>query len=181
MKYRYSKTAPGFTIVEVLIVLSIASLILLVVFLAVPQLQRSARNNQRGADANKILTAVNECIVNNNGIMSACLSSSTATATAPNQSSTQPGTTNPVIGSAGTLDMSKIQSGSSVTIYTPCGNAAGSAAAFPSGTSIYSVYCGYTCQGVNLSTTTSNNPFVVLYNRESGNVNSPLNTCLASQ
>lgn len=41
----------GFTIVEVLIVLAIAGLIMVVVFLAVPQLQRNNRNNTRKTDA----------------------------------------------------------------------------------------------------------------------------------
>jgi prepilin-type N-terminal cleavage/methylation domain-containing protein len=46
MKQLYKqKREAGFTIIEVLIVLAIAALILLIVFLAVPALQRNARNN----------------------------------------------------------------------------------------------------------------------------------------
>ena len=41
----------GFTIIEVLIVLAIAGLILLIMFLSVPALQRSTRNSQRHSDA----------------------------------------------------------------------------------------------------------------------------------
>ena len=48
--YIGKKRAEGFTIIEVLIVLAIAGLILLVVFLAVPALQRNARNTQRNAE-----------------------------------------------------------------------------------------------------------------------------------
>lgn len=51
--------ARGFTIIEVLIVLAIAGLILLVVFLAVPALQRNARNTQRKHDAALISAAIN--------------------------------------------------------------------------------------------------------------------------
>ena len=40
----------GFTIIEVLIVLAIAGLIMVVVFLAVPNLQKSQRNNSRKTD-----------------------------------------------------------------------------------------------------------------------------------
>jgi len=40
----------GFTIVEVLIVLAIAGVIMLVVFLTVPALERDSRNTQRRAD-----------------------------------------------------------------------------------------------------------------------------------
>lgn len=64
---RQSKKEKGFTIIEVLIVLAIAGLILLVVFLAVPALQRNARNTQRTTDVGNILSAVNEYVGNNNG------------------------------------------------------------------------------------------------------------------
>jgi type IV pilus assembly protein PilA len=57
----------GFTIVEVLIVLAIIGLILLVVFLAVPALQRNARNTQRSTDIGNILAGINEYVGNNNG------------------------------------------------------------------------------------------------------------------
>ncbi|HSW79441.1 MAG TPA: type II secretion system protein [Candidatus Saccharimonadales bacterium] len=46
--------ARGFTIIEVLIVLAIAGLIMIIVFLAVPSLQRSSRNTQRKHDASLI-------------------------------------------------------------------------------------------------------------------------------
>lgn len=62
----------GFTIIEVLIVLAIAGLIMLVVFLAVPALQRNSRNNARAADASRTAAAVNECITNNNGQPTNC-------------------------------------------------------------------------------------------------------------
>lgn len=61
----------GFTIIEVLIVLAIAGLILLVVFLAVPALQRNSRNNQRRTDASNLLSAASEYISNNAGAMPA--------------------------------------------------------------------------------------------------------------
>lgn len=57
----------GFTIIEVLIVLAIAGLILLVVFLAVPALQRNSRNTQIKNAAASILGAVSEYQTNNNG------------------------------------------------------------------------------------------------------------------
>lgn len=57
----------GFTIIEVLIVLAIAGLIMLVVFLAVPALQRNARNTQRKSDVSAMLAAVNEYTANNAG------------------------------------------------------------------------------------------------------------------
>lgn len=57
----------GFTIIEVLIVLAIAGLILLIVFLAVPALQRNSRNTQARNEAASVLGGVNEFITNNNG------------------------------------------------------------------------------------------------------------------
>lgn len=62
----------GFTIVEVMIVLAIAGLIILVVFLAVPALQRNSRNTQRSSDAGLVGGAVNECLSNRNGQATAC-------------------------------------------------------------------------------------------------------------
>lgn len=59
----------GFTIIEVLIVLAIAGLILLIVFLAVPALQRSARNTSRKNDAAALLGAINEYTDNNAGAL----------------------------------------------------------------------------------------------------------------
>lgn len=64
---RKQKAQQGFTLIEVMIVLAIAGLILLVVFLAVPALQRNARNTQRREDAGNILSAVSEYVANNNG------------------------------------------------------------------------------------------------------------------
>lgn len=61
-----SKDQKGFTIIEVLIVLAIAGLILLIVFLAVPSLQRNSRNTARKADISAILGAMSE-FTNNNG------------------------------------------------------------------------------------------------------------------
>jgi prepilin-type N-terminal cleavage/methylation domain-containing protein len=62
----------GFSIIEVLIVLAIAGLIMLVVFLAVPSLQRNARNNGRQSDASKFAAAINQCLANNNGKTDRC-------------------------------------------------------------------------------------------------------------
>lgn len=57
----------GFTIIEVMIVLVIAAVILLIVFLAVPALQRNSRNTQRKNDAANLLAGINEYASNHNG------------------------------------------------------------------------------------------------------------------
>jgi prepilin-type N-terminal cleavage/methylation domain-containing protein len=59
----------GFTIIEVMIVLAIAGLILLIVFLAVPALQRNSRNTQRKNDAANISAGIGTYLSNNNGIL----------------------------------------------------------------------------------------------------------------
>ena len=59
----------GFTIIEVLIVLAIAGLILTIVFLAVPQLQRNSRNTTRRSDIGRLATAVNAFVANNNNTL----------------------------------------------------------------------------------------------------------------
>jgi prepilin-type N-terminal cleavage/methylation domain-containing protein len=68
MKDLYNKKRQeGFTIIEVLIVLAIAALILLIVFLAVPALQRNSRNTSIKTDAANILAGINDYIGNNQG------------------------------------------------------------------------------------------------------------------
>ncbi|MEM6998009.1 MAG: prepilin-type N-terminal cleavage/methylation domain-containing protein [Patescibacteria group bacterium] len=72
----------GFTIIEVMIVLTIAGLIMLIVFLAVPALQRNSRNTQRRSDAARFSSIVSEYVVNNNGrVPASIISSGTPAAT----------------------------------------------------------------------------------------------------
>ena len=59
----------GFTIIEVLIVLAIAGLIMLIVFLAVPALQRNSRNTQRRNDAANALAVIQEYANNHDGAL----------------------------------------------------------------------------------------------------------------
>ena len=57
----------GFTIIEVVLVLAIAGLIFLMVFIALPALQRSQRNTQRKDDLARIITAITDYRSNNGG------------------------------------------------------------------------------------------------------------------
>ena len=50
----------------------VAGLIMLIVFLAVPALQRNSRNTQRTNDASRISSAVTECLNNKNGKVASC-------------------------------------------------------------------------------------------------------------
>jgi len=67
-KMKQQRKQEGFTIIEVLIVLAIAGLIMLVVFMAVPALQRNSRTTQRKADISSFLGAVQEYTNNNGGV-----------------------------------------------------------------------------------------------------------------
>lgn len=69
MRTNLQKRNEGFTIIEVMIVLAIAGLIMLIVFLAVPALQRNSRNTQRKNDVANIAAAVNEWSQNNKGAL----------------------------------------------------------------------------------------------------------------
>lgn len=57
----------GFSIIEVVLVLAIAGLIFLMVFLALPALQRSQRDTQRRDDVGRVISAVQSYKTNNNG------------------------------------------------------------------------------------------------------------------
>ncbi len=59
--------AKGFTIIEVMIVLAIAGLIMVVVLIAVPQLQRSQRDSTRQSVVNRMSTELGTYASNNNG------------------------------------------------------------------------------------------------------------------
>lgn len=61
----------GFTIIEVVLVLAIAGLIFLMVFIALPALQRSQRDTQRRDDLARVATALTQFQTNNNGSLPA--------------------------------------------------------------------------------------------------------------
>lgn len=103
----------GFTIIEVMIVLAIAGLIMVIVFLAVPALQRNSRNTALNTDANNILSGVGEYASNNGGTLPTALASSPAFAS---------GDTSATIGSAGT-NQSVVKLGGNVTALTVASNA----------------------------------------------------------
>jgi len=59
----------GFTIIEVVLVLAIAGLIFLMVFIALPALQRSQRDTQRRNDLSRVQTAVQSYKTNARGAL----------------------------------------------------------------------------------------------------------------
>jgi prepilin-type N-terminal cleavage/methylation domain-containing protein len=74
LKQLQKKKSEGFTIIEVLIVLAIAGLILLIVFLAVPALQRNSRNTSIKNDAQNVLGGVSEYFGANSGSVPTAIS-----------------------------------------------------------------------------------------------------------
>jgi len=57
-KIQNAKSQKGFTIIEVVLVLAIAGLIFLMVFIALPALQRNQRDTQRKNDMGRLSTAI---------------------------------------------------------------------------------------------------------------------------
>lgn len=62
-----TQTKKGFTIIEVVLVLAIAGLIFLMVFVALPALQRGQHDNARKNDVSTVSAAVNSYTSNNRG------------------------------------------------------------------------------------------------------------------
>ena len=61
------KNKKGFTIIEVVLVLGIAGLIFLMVFIALPALQRNRRDTQRTSDITRLASAITNYESNNSG------------------------------------------------------------------------------------------------------------------
>lgn len=75
MNIKQKKKEGGFTIIEVVLVLAIAGLIFLMVFIALPALQRSQRDTQRKNDLSRAQTAVNNYRTSNRNALPADVAS----------------------------------------------------------------------------------------------------------
>ena len=64
---RIGQKRKGFTIIEVVLVLAIAGLIFLMVFVALPSLQRSQKDTQRKQDVDRVAAALIQYQANNQG------------------------------------------------------------------------------------------------------------------
>lgn len=67
MNARNTNGKNGFTIIEVVLVLAIAGLIFLMVFIALPALQRNQRDTARKQDMSRVQTAISSASSNNRG------------------------------------------------------------------------------------------------------------------
>jgi prepilin-type N-terminal cleavage/methylation domain-containing protein len=101
----------GFTIIEVMIVLAIAGLIILIVLLAIPALQRNGRNTALKNDASAISAGVSEFSSNNDGASPTAAGSSYAANSG-----------NVILNTAtGTQVTARVQSSTAVTFQTGAG------------------------------------------------------------
>ncbi|MDB5175940.1 MAG: hypothetical protein JWM81_798, partial [Candidatus Saccharibacteria bacterium] len=123
------KKDSGFTIIEVMIVLAIAGLIILIVLLAVPALQRNSRNTAMKNDASAIAGGLGEFASNNDGAVATSVAG-TGTVTIKN-SATPPVT-----------QTTKVQGGTVVSTVTVAPTTADTGAAVPGK---IAVYLGKTC------------------------------------
>jgi prepilin-type N-terminal cleavage/methylation domain-containing protein len=67
MNIQQTNKQKGFTIIEVVLVLAIAGLIFLMVFIALPALQRGQRDTQRRDDISRFISQLNSYATNNRG------------------------------------------------------------------------------------------------------------------
>lgn len=142
----------GFTIIEVLIVLAIAGLIMLIVFLAVPALQRNSRNTQIKNAASAVLGAVSEFQNNNNGSMP----------------------TTVAVDAGGTVTVSSTATGTSpATAKIQGGYTVGTGTAMPSDTGSMVVYLNRKCNGNAFGGSATPRSVAIGYLIESGSSTSP--------
>jgi len=149
MLNRLKKQTEGFTIIEVLIVLAIAGLIILIVLLAVPALQRNARNTKIKSDVSAILGGTSEFASINNGKAITTI------------------TITQVTGAAGTNAVDISTSGSTV--------APGTAVPASAGAIVYALDRKCNAAGTDLAPGTVNRAVALLYNVESSSTLVP--TC----
>ncbi len=169
------KRTEGFTIIEVLIVLAIAGLILLIVFLAVPALQRNSRNTQRKNDVAGLLGAVSEYTNNNNGTLA-----NTCSGTNPvTFNNTTPGTLSQ--GKVGYYNLGCAAGAATVNGHVGIVAAPAAAVANPAtNTSDYvTIYVGAICSSATQAQAGTARGFAALYEIETG-ANTYASVCQSS-
>ena len=152
------KSQKGFTIIEVMIVLAIAGLILVMVLIAIPQLQRNQRNTARQNDASRLATSVSTWSSNNNG----------AVPTAASEAN--------IVADIGTVGQYNLAVDANMTIAalpaTPAAN---------QNLNLLQVFTGATCGANGVPTTGTLRQIVVLYATETSTSTATTGTgqCLA--
>ncbi len=161
------KNQNGFTIIEVMIVLAIAGLIMLIVFLAVPALQRTARNTQRKNDTGNIASAISNWISNNNGVLPGTETGSFVQATCTSDLSNAVGSIK--LGYYTSTGIFCDPSSTTISICSSSGTSSCTTSATQLNTEDVILYEGNVCSG-NTATTTgaSGRSYVILYEVENG-------------
>jgi prepilin-type N-terminal cleavage/methylation domain-containing protein len=130
----------GFTIIEVVLVLAIAGLIFLIVFLALPALQRSQRDTQRRSDLARFLSQLTQYESNKQGSLPGTTAAQWNTnLVTPYLTSNGQTFNDPSVGATYTL---------AVTSVIP---AAGTAPTFTPNPGSMNVYIGGSCNSANAS------------------------------
>lgn len=115
MNARTKINQKGFTIIEVVLVLAIAGLIFLMVFIALPALQRNQRDTARKNDVTTISSAVTSFTSNNRGTFP------TTAQLADYAEDVSDNTTSVVVGAAGPRTIAPADGIITVTQRTTCG------------------------------------------------------------
>ncbi|HSX23559.1 MAG TPA: prepilin-type N-terminal cleavage/methylation domain-containing protein [Candidatus Saccharimonadales bacterium] len=151
----------GFTIIEVLIVLAIAGLILLIVFLAVPALQRNSRNTQRRSDVAGTLAGIGEYANNHGGTMPTTCVAGTAAGQCDATGAVAQWLTNVKLGF---FSAASVQFTNNAAAVAPAGPAAGV-------TNFIDIQTNTRCNATNDGTVVTNaspRSFVALFRTETG-------------
>lgn len=145
------KAKKGFTIIEVVLVLAIAGLIFLMVFVALPALQRSQRDTQRRDDFARLATAITQYQTNNNGKV-------------PMAQTTKPTSADFITKYLGGADAFKDPDGENYVINF--GTADNKTKAPTSFTHNIYVYNKAKCNGEEIATSSNTNDYVIAYKLE---------------
>ena len=156
---------PGFTIIEVVLVLAIAGLIFMMVFIAYPALRRSQRDTQRQNDVSRVVTAIQNYEANNRG-------------KAPEHGNETDFVTNYLkVGSDGAADSFEDPDGSAYTLnIVACGTPTSGECAEKPATSfkdqghVIKVVTKAVCEGETIKESTGERNIAVTYKKEGGGV-----------
>ena len=166
------KDKQGFTIIEVVLVLAIAGLIFLMVFIALPQLQRAQRDTQRRSDMARAATAVTQYQTNNNGKVPMATGADADTFIT-NYLGGADGFTDPD-GTPYTIKFGTFVSGGSQPSWgiTAASGEAGSAGYVPASDTTHTVfmYNKAKCKGEEVELSSNSNDYAILYKLEGSGV-----------
>jgi prepilin-type N-terminal cleavage/methylation domain-containing protein len=128
MNVKHKANSKGFTIIEVVLVLAIAGLIFMMVFIALPALQRNQRDTARKNDVSSVSSAVTTFTSNNRGTFP------TTAQLADYSKDVSDNTTSIVMGNPGAGNISPADGVVTVTQRATCGTSTSSSQTLLAGT-----------------------------------------------